>query len=150
VLGQIGRFLHYFTHQHTRSLGHSCHQTPICKTPRPHFPKSCRFRLPRLRLSLASITDLAGYFHLAAESAPLRHSCRPRASNTPSVDSRHPIPRSHFRSLPITIREPYRTFPAYDHYSTTPCSFDTANHQVRLIQGGSSRNDSRPENQIIQ
>lgn len=74
-------------------------------------PKAIDSDFPRVRLLLASITDLAGGFSLGCGKFP--PSAIPAAfapATQFSVDPRHPSRGSHFRSLPSTIREPYCTF----------------------------------------
>jgi hypothetical protein len=102
-LAELGDFSTISSGHHPCSLGQFLPpKTPICKSPPPTPPKGYRFRHPRVRLLLASITDLAGHFHLAAESAPSPSFLPPHASNKVSVDPRASVPRSHFRSLPNT------------------------------------------------
>ena len=106
VPGQIGRCLHYFHPPSPSFIGPTlATRHRFANLPRPDSPKKLSIQTsPVVCLPLASITDLAGYLHLAAESAPLRHSCRPRASNIPSVDPRHPS-RGHIfvRCPSITV-----------------------------------------------
>jgi hypothetical protein len=111
-LAKLGGFSTIFTHHYPRLLGRLfATRHRFANLPRPHTPKSYRFRLPSCAPPTSINHRSCRVFSLGCGKFP--PSAIPAAfapATQFSVDPRHPSRGSHFRSLPSTIREPYCTF----------------------------------------